>query len=202
MRRTQEDRSAATKAALMTAARELFTARGYADVPADEVVRAAGVTRGALYHHYGDKQGLFRAVFEELEREMTVAIRAAMDGAPDVGSALVLGLSAFLDICESVEVQRIGLTDAPAVLGWATWRAIETEHGLGLITDALSQAIEAGALPPQPVGVLAQLVLSAAIETALLIANSADPATTRADSERVLAAWFAGLLGQNAGPLP
>ena len=87
------------------------------------------------------------------------------------------------------------------MLGWATWREIETRHGLGLITDALENAIAAGALPPRPVGVLAQLVLSAAIETALLIANSADPAGTRAESESVLGAWFAGLLAQNNGPL-
>src|SRR5213082_1591689 len=148
MRRTQEDRSAGTKAALIAAARPLFAERGYAAVPAEEIVRAAGVTRGALHHHYGDKQGLFRAVFEELEREMTADIREAMDAAGDVESA-----------------------------------------------------IAAGALPPRPVGVLAQLVLSAAIETALLIANSADPAGTRAESESVLGAWFAGLLAQNNGPL-
>ncbi len=202
MRRTQEDRSAATKAALMAAARELFTERGYADVPADEIVRAAGVTRGALYHHYGDKQGLFRTVFEEIEDEVMVVIRAATDPVDDIALQLVLGLGAFLDVCERADVRRIGLIDAPAVLGWATWREIEHAHGLGLITEALEGAISAGVLPPQPVSVLAQLMLSAVIETALLVANSADPARTRGEAERVFGAWIAGLLGQNAGPLP
>jgi AcrR family transcriptional regulator len=208
MRRTQEDRSAGTKAALVAAARELFTERGYADVPADEIVRAAGVTRGALYHHYGDKQGLFRVVFEEIEEEVMVAIRAATDPVGDVALKLVLGLGAFLDICERADVRRIALTDAPAVLGWATWREIEHAHGLGLITEALDDAISAGVLGPQPVSVLAQLMLSAVIETALLVANSEDPATTRREAEQVFGSWIAGLLGvggssgQNAGPLP
>ena len=80
MRRTQQDRSAGTKAALVAAARELFAARGYQAVPADEITRAAGVTRGALYHHYADKQGLFRAVVEELERELTEEVQAAFAG--------------------------------------------------------------------------------------------------------------------------
>ena len=116
MRRTQEDRSATTKSALVSAARELFAARGYAAVPADEIVRAAGVTRGALYHHYADKQGLFRAVFEEVERELTNEVAAAMAGAPDFGTGMLVALGAFLDACGRAEVRRISLTDAPAVL--------------------------------------------------------------------------------------
>ncbi|WP_370946376.1 TetR/AcrR family transcriptional regulator [Amycolatopsis sp. cg5] len=193
MRRTQEDRSNSTKAALVSAARELFAARGYAAVPADEIVRAAGVSRGALYHHYGDKQGLFRAVFEEVEREVTAEVDAAMAGAPDLASGMAIALGAFLDACGREEVRRISLTDAPAVLGWTEWRAIEAEHGLGLVTDVLSGAVEAGSLPALPVDVLAQLVLSAVTEAALLIANSEDPAATRAASELALMAWFRGL---------
>ncbi|WP_143047161.1 TetR/AcrR family transcriptional regulator [Amycolatopsis xylanica] len=193
MRRTQEDRSNSTKAALVAAARELFATRGYAAVPADEIVRAAGVTRGALYHHYGDKQGLFRAVFEEVEREVTAEVDAAMAGAPDLASGMVIALGAFLDACGREEVRRISLTDAPAVLGWTEWRAIEAEHGLGLVTEVLSGAVEAGSLPPLPVDVLAQLVLSAVTEAALLIANAEDPVATRAASELALMAWFRGL---------
>ncbi|SDY61609.1 DNA-binding transcriptional regulator, AcrR family [Amycolatopsis xylanica] len=177
----------------MAAARELFATRGYAAVPADEIVRAAGVTRGALYHHYGDKQGLFRAVFEEVEREVTAEVDAAMAGAPDLASGMVIALGAFLDACGREEVRRISLTDAPAVLGWTEWRAIEAEHGLGLVTEVLSGAVEAGSLPPLPVDVLAQLVLSAVTEAALLIANAEDPVATRAASELALMAWFRGL---------
>jgi AcrR family transcriptional regulator len=194
MRRTQEDRSATTKSRLMAAARELFSTRGYAAVPADEIVRAAGVTRGALYHHYGDKQGLFREVFEQVERELTQEVEAAMAGAPDTATSLLLALGAFLDACGRPEVQRISLTDAPAVLGWATWRELDARYGLGLIVRSLNQAVDEGVLTPQPVEVLAQLVLSAVIEAALLIANAEDPAAARANCERALGTWLVGLL--------
>ena len=201
MRRTQEDRSATTKSALVSAARELFAARGYAAVAADEIVRAAGVTRGALYHHYADKQGLFRAVFEEVEREVTIEVAAAMAGAPDFGTGMLVALGAFLDACGRAEVRRISLTDAPAVLGWAAWREIEARHGLGLITCSLERAVEEGLLAPQPVAVLAQLVLSAVIEAALLIANAEDPLTARANCEQALGAWLVGLVrAQAVGP--
>jgi AcrR family transcriptional regulator len=131
-RRSQEERSRSTRAALVATARGLFAERGYAQVPAEEIVTAAGVTRGALYHHFSDKRGLFRAVFEELEGEMTAEVAGAIAAAPDRSSGMVVGLARFLDVCQRPEVVRIALTDAPAVLGWGTWRAIESRHGLGL----------------------------------------------------------------------
>jgi AcrR family transcriptional regulator len=178
----------------MSAARELFAARGYQAVPADEIVRAAGVTRGALYHHYSDKQGLFRAVVEELEREVTAEIDAAFHNAPDPASGMMIALGLFLDACMRDEIRQISLTDAPAVLGWATWREIEAEHGLGLLVGILEQAIEDGLIVPQPVRALGQLVLSAVMEAARMIADADDPAAARADAEQVLGGWFAGLL--------
>lgn len=199
MRRTQEDRSATTKAALVAAARELFAARGFAAVPADEIVRVAGVTRGALHHHFQDKRGLFQVVLEEIEREVTAEVAAALAVAPDFGTAMLAALEAFLDACARADVRRILLTDAPAVLGWAAWREIDARHGLGLIIGMFDQAVKDGLLAPQPVEVLAQLVLSAVIEAALLIANAADPVTARASSERALGAWFGGLMSVQSG---
>ncbi|NIH85788.1 TetR family transcriptional regulator [Amycolatopsis granulosa] len=196
MRRTQEERSQNTRAALVAAARELFAERGYQAVPADEIVRAAGVTRGALYHHYGDKQGLFRAVFEQVELEVTAEVEAAMTDAPDLATGLLLALKAFLDACERAEVRRISLVDAPAVLGWAAWREIEAGHGLGLITTVLRQAVERGLVKPLPVEVLAQLVLSAVNEAALMITHADNPAQARSDAEQVLATWLLGLLAE------
>lgn len=178
----------------MAAARELFAERGYQAVPADEIVRAAGVTRGALYHHYGDKQGLFRAVFEELEVEVTAEVEAATKDAPDLASGLLFALKAFLDACERDECRQIALIDAPAVLGWTTWREIEAEHGLGLVVGLLDQAVGQGLLKPAPVAVLGQLVLSAVNEAALMIAHADNPAQARSDAEQVLAIWLMGLL--------
>ncbi|MEQ0564044.1 helix-turn-helix domain-containing protein [Amycolatopsis sp. NEAU-NG30] len=194
MRRTQQDRSAGTKAALVAAARELFAERGYQAVPADEITRAAGVTRGALYHHYADKQGLFRAVVEQLERELTEEVAAAFGRAPDALTGMTAGLGVFLDACLRKDVQRISLTDAPAVLGWEVWREIEAEHGLGLLTELLESARANGLIVEVPVPALAQLILSAVMEAARMIAAAEDPAQTRADVQQVLAGWLTSLL--------
>jgi AcrR family transcriptional regulator len=196
VRRTQHDRSTSTRAALVTAARELFATRGYQAVPADEIVRTAGVTRGAMYHHYADKQELFRAVVEELEREITEEVAAAFEGAPDPVTGMAAALDVFLTACLRPEVRRISLTDAPAVLGWTTWREIEAEHGLGLLTSILSKAIEDGLLAPLPVRALAQLSLAAVMEAAHMVAEAEDPDTARTEAQQVLGTWFASLVRQ------
>jgi AcrR family transcriptional regulator len=195
-RRSQQDRSRSTRAALVAAARRLFAERGYQRVPAEEIVTTAGVTRGALYHHFADKQELFRAVFEELEGEVAAEIAAAIAAAPDRRTGMVVGLGRFLDVCQRPEVAQIALTDAPAVLGWPTWRAIEARHGLGVITHNLQAAARDGLLVPAPVPVLAQLVLSAVIEAALVIAHAPDPAAARADAEQALLALLSGMVRQ------
>lgn len=192
-RRSQADRSRSTRAALVETARRLFAERGYANVPADEIVSAAGVTRGALYHHFADKQALFLAAFEELETELSAEVKAAVDAAPDHWTGMVAALSRFLDACQRPEVVRIALTDAPAVLGWQRWREIEARHGLGLITEQLDTAAKNGLLVAAPVPALAQLVLSAVIEAALLIAHAADPAAARAEAEQALLVLLSGL---------
>lgn len=196
MRRTQHDRSTSTRAALVAAARELFASRGYQAVPADEIVRAAGVTRGALYHHYADKQELFRAVVEDLERELTAEVRTAFDQAPDPVTGMAAALDVFLTACLRPEIRRISLTDAPAVLGWTAWREIEAEHGLGMLTEVLSRAIDAGLVISQPVRALAQLMLAAVMEAAHMITEAKDPATARAEAQQVLGTWFAALIRQ------
>jgi AcrR family transcriptional regulator len=192
-RRRQQDRTRATRAALISTGRQLFAERGYYAVPAEEIVAAAGLTRGALQHHFGDKQALFRAVFEQLEADISAQLAAAVAGAPDAWSAATAALGAFLDACERPEVIQIALTDAPAVLGWATWRAVEAEHGLGLITVGLGQAMADGVLVKQPVDVLAHLILSAVIEAALLTANAPNHRAAREDAERTLLTLLAGL---------
>jgi AcrR family transcriptional regulator len=189
-RRRQQDRSRSTRAALVTAARKLFAEHGYAAVTAEEIVAAAGLTRGALRHHFGDKRELFQAVFEELEAEIAQRSAAALGAADDTWSAIEGGIATFLNICEEPEVVRIGLTDAPAVLGWQTWRAIEAQHGLGLIQFALDQAVRDGILKPQPVELLSHLILSAMIESALLIARTPE---ARPAAEQTLLALIRGL---------
>src|SRR5215210_3047371 len=104
-RRTQAERSEATRAALIATARRLFAARGYAAVGTEELVRAAGVTRGALYHHFDGKADLFRAVFEQLEGEIAERLAADALARPDPWEAMLAGLEMFLDVCLEPEVQ-------------------------------------------------------------------------------------------------
>jgi AcrR family transcriptional regulator/protein-L-isoaspartate O-methyltransferase len=180
-RRTQPERRAATRGALVAAARELFAERGYAGVGTEEIVQRAGVTRGALYHHFSGKQELFHAVYEHVERELTERIVSAVPlaGDPDPLGVLRRGAATFLDACLEPEVQRISLLDAPSVLGWEAWRAVGERYGLGLIQAALQSAVESGAIPPQPVRALAHVLLGALDEAALLIARAEDRAATR-----------------------
>ena len=178
-RRTQAERRQATRASLIAAARELFAARGYAAVGTEEIVHRAGVTRGALYHHFPGKHELFRAVYERVERELTERIVAEVPLVGDPVAVLRNGTTVFLDACVEPEIQRIALLDAPAVLGYDEWRAIGERYGLGLIHAALASAIEVGAIPAQPVRPLAHVLLGALDEAALFIARAADVAAAR-----------------------
>ena len=181
MTRTKHDvRSEATRQLLVTEARALFGARGYADVGTEEIVRAAGVTRGALYHQFRDKAGLFAAVAEEVEAEIAERIAAGTAGAAaDPVEALRTGARLFLDVCAEPEVERIILLDAPAVLGWEAWRDLAGRYGLGLVQVALQSAMDGGAIVPQPVVPLAHVLIGALNECALYVARAEDPPTAR-----------------------
>ncbi|WP_216216193.1 TetR/AcrR family transcriptional regulator [Amycolatopsis aidingensis] len=193
-RRSQQDRTRATTAALVTAGRDLFARHGYAHVSAEQVVSAAGVTRGALHHHFGDKRGLFVAVLDEIEAELTADVSDALRAAEDHWTGMVTALGRFLDQCRRPEVVQLALIDAPAVLGWREWREKEAQHGLGVITEALRAAAEAGLLRPAPIPALAQLVLSAMIEASLIIAHAGDKDAARAEAEQSLLLLLSGLL--------
>jgi AcrR family transcriptional regulator len=191
----QAARSAATRAKLVGAARRLFAARGFAAVGTEEIVRAAGVTRGALYHHFRDKEALFAAVYEEVERELAEDMSArALATMAERGpwAALELGADLWLDASASEEVQRIVLLDGPAVLGWEAWREIAERYGVGLVEAVLQAAIDAGELEPAPVRPLALVLLAALDELALFLARSPDQEEARAQAgvvlERVLRA--------------
>ena len=192
MARTKHDlRSEATRRQLVTAARALFGARGYADVGTEEIVRAAGVTRGALYHQFRDKADLFAAVAEQVEAEIAERIATAAAGAAaDPVGALQSGARLFLDACAEPEVERIILLDAPAVLGWEAWRDLAGRYGLGLVQLALQSAMDAGAIAPQPVAPLAHILVGALNEGALYIARAEDPSAAREQC----AATFAQIL--------
>jgi AcrR family transcriptional regulator len=199
-RRTQAQRTEETRMALIDAGRELFGARGYGDVGAEEIVRAAGLTRGALYHHFpSGKPALLEAIYERMEAESTERVaHIVLDS--DMHSplaAMKAGVASFLDECAEPGFQQIVLHDAPAVLGWERWREIAAANGLGLIEASLIAAIEAGEIRPLPVKPTAHLLLGALDEAAMLQARSTEP-TSRAEITTVLLA----LIDSFAAPLP
>ena len=194
--RTKAEQRDATTAALIAAARELFADRGYADVGTEEIVQHAGVTRGALYHHFKDgKEALFRAVLVQISAETVKQVAAAAASSPTPWEALERGCEAFLDACATPEVQRIVLTDGPAVLGWDVWRAIDTDYGLSVIERALQRASDAGELLPASTNAVAQVLAGALDEAAIVVAGADDPAAARAEMGTTVRRLLNGLRG-------
>jgi AcrR family transcriptional regulator len=176
---SKAQQSEATRRKLLSVGRDLFARRGYNDVPTEEIVRRAGVTRGALYHHFRDKRDLFAAVVERLEQEVSELIAQAALTEPDAWEQQRAAIDAYLDVCLEPAVQRILLTDAPSVLGLTAWREIEARYGLGLVSAGLGAVMEAGFVEAQPIEPLAHLLLGALTEGGLLIARSEDRARAR-----------------------
>jgi AcrR family transcriptional regulator len=139
-RRTQSERRAQTRAALIAAGRTLFTERGFAGAGREDIVEHAGLTRGALYHHFASKDDLFAAVYEEVERDLCAAVIVAAAVSDDPVEELRLGAFAFLDACANPDVRRIVLLDGPAVLAPEVRHEIGQRYGLGLVREVLRAA--------------------------------------------------------------
>jgi AcrR family transcriptional regulator len=185
------ERAEATRATLIAVARRLFVANGYFATSTEEIVRQAQLTRGALYHHFAGKKGLFVAVFEAVEADLLAS--AATGGVSGAFARLRAGLLGFLDASLTPEVQRVLLIDGPAVLGWQLWRALEARYGLGAIRTLLTAAIEEGSLRAQPVDALAHILLASVDEAALFIANAHDPLVARDQAVSAMDSLLSGL---------
>lgn len=187
-----------TRRALLGAARELFAERGYAGTGTEEIVARAGVTRGALYHHFRDKADLFRTVMGTVAAELAGAVTAEVL-AGSAGSDRPMweqlrdGLQAYLDACLAPDFQRIVLVDGPAVLGPRAWDELVEEHGLGLLGRWLETAMSEGQIDRLPVEPLARLLAALIAEVSLIIARSPDPATAREETGLTLDRVLAGL---------
>ena len=194
-RRTQAERSEATRSALLEAGRDLFAEHGYASVSTEQIVSRSGLTRGALYHHFGGKRELFKAVYEQIEARLVEQIAVSELAASDPIDVLRRGIELVLDQTVDSDVQRIALVDAPAVLGYEEWREIEERYGLGLLTGALGAAIEAGQVRAQPVEPLAHLLLGAIIVAAQYVARADDVARARKEMGAALNGLLDGIAG-------
>ncbi|ORB29223.1 TetR/AcrR family transcriptional regulator [Mycolicibacterium parafortuitum] len=176
-----------TRRDLVAAGRDLFVRKGYFNTSIGDLVTASGVgTRGAFYHHFKDKSELFRAVFEEVERDLTLRSLASPPPGADPWERLSAGLHGFLESATEPEVQRIMLVDGPVVLGWQTLRAIQEGNSIALINEMVRSAIAEGIIDDLPVTELTHMLVASLEEGAILVAHAKSPVRARARAARVL----------------
>ncbi|MFG1854299.1 TetR/AcrR family transcriptional regulator [Actinomadura geliboluensis] len=193
---TRAEQRAATRRALLAEGRRRFAADGYHDVVLAEVAQAVGVTKGAAYHHFESKAGLFRAVVAEVQQELGARVAAAADQHDDPWEQLRAGCRAFLSAGSDPVVRRIVLIDAPAVLGWDEWRAMDEDSSARHLAEALEDLVKAGVITDQPVEPLARLLSGAMNEAALWLARSPAPQAL-AQTEQALDRLLNGLRTQD-----
>src|SRR3954447_17347605 len=186
--------SQGAREAVLEAARELFMERDYAQVSTEEILERAGVSRGALYHHFESKRDLYRAVWRDSEARLIDGLAAAAATAGTPYEALAIGCRTYLDQAVSNrEMRRIGLLQSRTVLGWEEWREGIADLGLATMAATVQAAIDAGELRRTDVESTAHLMLAALIEAAMLIVHADDPSAARRDAERPLLRMLEGL---------
>lgn len=198
--RTQAERLAATRAALLKEARAIFASAGYEAAATEEIVKRAKVTRGALYHHFKDKRALFEAVVEEVARGIATTIDDMAVPVSDPLEAMIEGTRAFLDACLDPAVRRIYLIDAPAVLGWHRWREIDAPHGVRSLREGIVAVLEARPDPALAVEPLTFLLSGAFNEAALWVAEAKDEKTARRAMDRALGELIERLFAPSRSP--
>ncbi|MBV9213551.1 MAG: TetR/AcrR family transcriptional regulator [Actinobacteria bacterium] len=190
--------SQGARAALVAAARQLFTERDFEEVSTADLLARAGVSRGAMYHHFESKTDLFRAAWEESEREVMARLASAAAGSDFPFEALAAGCRAYLELCAtSLELQRLGLRQSRMVLGWDGWSEAAAELGIGAMEAGVRAASDSGELETGDPSTTARLLLATLVEAGLLIASSPDP---RARFEEVAPEALRFLEGLKAGP--
>ena len=175
---SQAERREKTRGAILDAAEKAFSTEGFAATRMEDIAAAAGVAKGAVYHHFPSKETLFEAVFEQTSRALLRRVVGVSLGAGDVLDGMVAGSREYFVACAEPALGRIILRDGPAVLGWERWRQIDAEHFGRMFPVVLGQAMDQGLLARQPVEPLARLLVGAVTEAAVACASAEDPAAT------------------------
>jgi AcrR family transcriptional regulator len=180
----------ATRGQLIAVATRLFTDHGYEGTSIEAVLSAAGVSRGALYHHFAGKEALFEAVVADVSDRVNVKLSEAVSGCTDPVDAVRVAAREWIGLAGDPGIQRIVLVDAPSVLGWDRWRAMDDGRTLGAMRMMLQAVSDSGRLPAALVDPFAHMILAALDETALVVARADDPvaavAEGRAAAEELL----------------
>ncbi|MDF0512674.1 TetR/AcrR family transcriptional regulator [Agromyces sp. H3Y2-19a] len=169
----QRDR---TRSEIVRLATARFAVDGYAGVALEDLMAEAGLTRGALYHHFGSKRGLFQAVVEHAQLGVARAVEQAATGHDDVLDDFLAGCRAFLEASLAPEVRRILLIEGPAVLGWGEWREGDLESSVRLLDEGVAELAEAGVIDDRSLDTVATMLSGALNEVAIANAAAPDPA--------------------------
>jgi AcrR family transcriptional regulator len=182
-----------TRAEILKSARSIFTKTGFTASSLQQIAKSAGVTRGALYHHFKNKEDIFLAVFQILQAEMIEKLGRTVSSEIDDGwTGVSAVLSSFLEYSQNEEYQQIVLIEGPGALGWAQWRKVEEEYALGLIGNLIDRLTEKGEIITANRDALANMVMGLTIESSLALAMN-DGAYTAADIQKIAKRMVFGL---------
>ncbi len=189
----REANTEATRALIIREGRKVFAKRGFNDASLAEIVAAARVTTGAVYHHFRDKKGLFQAIAESVEQEILESVIAAASSKRELWDQLLAGVDATLEISVKPDVQRIVFVDAPTVIGPAAWREIEMRFAFGVMQETLQSLLKTGVIRPGSAEMLASILLSGLIEAAKAVAQAKDKKAALAEARKTMSRIFASL---------
>jgi AcrR family transcriptional regulator len=184
----------ATRGQLIEVATGLFADHGYEGTSIEAVLTAAGVSRGALYHHFAGKEALFTAVLEALSERITAQLTEIISGCTDPVDAVRTSALAWIDLAGDPVIQRIMLVDAPSVLGWERWRAMDEGRTVGAMRAMLQAVSDTGRLPGELVGPFAHMILAALDEAALIVARAPDSRVAAAEERQAVEEFLGRLL--------
>jgi AcrR family transcriptional regulator len=176
----------ATTRRLLEIARVHFTKYGYAQTATEKIVEEAGVTRGALYHHFGSKEGLFKAVVEVVQQDVAAQIEKAVSKSKDPWEQLLVGCKTFLTASMDADIQQIMLLDAPAVLGFETWREIDSQNSMRLLQESIQELVKKKIIQTPSAEAFTHLLSGAMNEAALWVARSKNPKQTLVEATKTL----------------
>jgi len=176
----------ATRGQLIEVAAGLFAERGYEGTSIEAVLAAAGVSRGALYHHFANKEALFKAVVTAVSERATAQLVVAVGDRTDPVDVVRTAALAWIDLAGDPVIQRIVLVDAPSVLGWEQWRAMDEGRTVGIVAQMLQAVSDTGRLPAEFVQPFAHMILAALDEAAMVVARAPDTRTAVAESRQAV----------------
>ncbi len=177
---------------LIEVARDYFTEHGYADSALEDIAKASGLTRGALYHHFKNKKGLFHVVLESVQKDVAERIEAEAAQSEELWEQLLLGCLAFVAAAVEPKNKRILLVDGPAVLGFETWRIMDEHNSMRLLKGQLQIMEEQGCLKQGSIEAMTHCISGALNEAALWIAQKPDYEQALADIKIIISNMLNG----------